>query len=504
MHSSFSKGMGVKRLPKMQKVPSLGDVQFLIDQAMGALGQTVELSFSFAGKNFLLTVATGKKRGDQMPVWTFFGEYGTQEWTYETPDTSLIYNMLLNAVPADSNSVGSVGNAYASTKEVPRTAPSLTQSQNVLPQEAIKRGILEGDLANLPISNIFQSITTSSLTGRLYLKSTKQEASLWFKEGNLYHCLAGQESPIEAFYQVMGWREGSFYFYQSEVSEEQTIQSRVESLLMLAATLLDFENYLEQKKISKETYLKANPVDDALYEECLQDCVPVDGLLQRRFYEMADGTKNLGDLIVALSMVRSQYLPILFNLVKNTLIAVTERKVKKIANVPKFEIDAYLVSSVTKILVRQESGINTYGAFLYLIQEELKRYHSFRRPLTLAILRIGVLDQAGQFIALPDLAVREFIQLVKSTVRDTDQFCHFQSFDYALILPESELVGARALLSQVKDKIAQKPLLPELIGKKIALSFGVESLPDAELDGDIDVGQLIALSMSKRADFILG
>ncbi len=504
MQSSFSKGMGVKRLPKMQKVPSLGDVQFLIDQAMACLGQTVELPYSYANKDFLLTVATGKKRGDQMPVWTFFGEYGTQEWTYQTPDTSLIYNMILNSVPADTNSMGSVGNAYASTKEVDRTAPRRTQSQKALPQEAIKKGILEGNLANLPISNIFQSITTSSLTGRLYIKSAKQEASLWFNDGNLYHCLVGQETPLEAFYQVMGWREGSFYFYQDEVSEEQTIQSRVESLLMLAATLLDYECYVEQKKITKETFLKANLVDDALYAECLQDSVPVDGALQRRFYEVADGTKNLGDLIVALNMVRSQYLPILFNLIKTTLISVTERKVKKNANVPKFEIDAYLVSSVTKILVRQESGINTYGAFLYLIQEELKRFHSFKRPLTLAILRIGALDHAGQFTALPDLGVREFIQLVKSTVRETDQFCHFQSFDFALILPESELVGARALLSQVKDKVAHKPLLPELIGKKIALSFGVESLPDVELDGDIDVGQLIALSMSKRADFILG
>lgn len=505
MQSSFSKGMGVKRLPKMQKVPSHGDVQYLIDQAMACLGQTVELPWSFKGRDFLLTVVTGKRRGDQLPVWTFYGAQGSLDWTYETPDTSLIYNMILSAVPADSASSGSVGNAYASTKEMDRTAPKQAQVQNSFLHEGVKKGILEGDLANLPISNIFQSITTSSLSGRLYVKNSNHEASLWFKDGELYHCQVGQEAPLEAFYQIMGWKEGAFYFYQNESSEEQTIQGRVESLLMLAATLLDYESYVDSKKITKETYLRSNPVDDALYAECLADSVPVDGDLQRRFYDMADGTRNLSDLIVALNMVRSQYLPILFNLIKTTLIVVSERKIKKTANVPRFEIDSYLVSSVTKILVRQESGINTYAAFLYLLQEEMKRYHAYKRPLTVSVFRIQSLDHANQAVsALPDLAIKEFIGLVKSTIRETDQFCHFQSFDYALIMPETELVGARALLTRIKEKTAQKPLLPELIGKKLTLSFGVESLPDNELDGELDIGQLLSLAMSKRADFILG
>lgn len=505
MQSSFSsRGMGVKRLPKMQKVPSLGDVQYLIDQAMTCLGQTVELPWSFAGKDFLLTVATGKKRGDQLPVWTFFGQYGNIEWTYETPDTSLIYNMLLNAVPQDDKSVGSVGNAYASTKEEARTAPRRTQSQKAIAHEQVKKGILEGDLANLPISNIFQSITTSTLSGRLYVKNPRQEASLWFSEGNLYHCQLGQEVPLEGFFQVMGWSEGSFYFYQNEASDERTINSRVESLLMVAATLLDYEKYLEQKKITKETFLKANPVDDKLYAECLIDSVPVENDLQRRFYEMADGTKNLGELIVALNVVRSQYLPILFNLFKTTLIAVTERKIKKAANVARFEIDSFLVSGVTKAMIRQESGINSFGAFLYLLQDELLRFKTHNRPLTLTILRLGVLDQAAQFSTLPELALKEFVSVVNSNIRKTDRFCHFQSFDFALIMPETELTGARALLTQIKDKLAQRPLLPELHSKKLALSFGVEALPDNELDGEIDVGQLISLAMSKRTDFILG
>ena len=504
MQSSFSKGMGVKRLPKMQKVPSLGDVQYLIDQAMTCLGQTVELPWSFAGKDFLLTVATGKRRGDQLPVWTFYGPYQNVEWTYESPDTSLIYNMLLNAVPQDNSSVGTVGNAYASTRQEARTAPRRTQSQKALAQEQVKKGILEGDLANLPISNIFQSITTSALSGRLYVRNPRQEASLWFNEGNLYHCHLGQEAPLEGFYQVMGWNEGSFYFYQNEACDEHSISNRVESLLMLAATLLDYEKYLEQKKITRETFLKSNPVDDKLYGECLLDAVPVDSDLQRQFYEMADGSRNLGELIVALNVVRSQYLPVLFNLVKTTLIAVSERKVKKTSSVARFEIDSFLLSGVTKVMIRQESGINSFGAFLYLAKEELTRFQAHKRPLTLTILRIGVLDQSSQFSTLPELALRQFINLVNSNIRKSDKFCHFQSFDFALVMPETELTGARALLTHIKDNLAQRPLLPELQGKKLALSFGVEALPDNELDGEIDVGQLISLAMSKRTDFVLG
>ena len=83
---------------------------------------------------------------------------------------------------------------------------------------------------------------------------------------------------------------------------------------------------------------------------------------------------------------------------------------------------------------------------------------------------------------------------IKQAIRNTDVFGHYETFDYALLLPATDVPGAVLVAQRLVSLLSDPPLQPNLIDP-LVLAFGVAGVPD---DGK-DLGLLLsATSQSKN------
>lgn len=73
------------------------------------------------------------------------------------------------------------------------------------------------------------------------------------------------------------------------------------------------------------------------------------------------------------------------------------------------------------------------------------------------------------------------IGLVK---RQVDQVGHYETFDYAILLPNTNSMAAGALANRIVSVLLEAPLSSDMDSRSLALAFGVATVPEdcQELD----------------------
>lgn len=101
---------------------------------------------------------------------------------------------------------------------------------------------------------------------------------------------------------------------------------------------------------------------------------------QFEFFELIDGRSTLFDILRKMPMKKADYVPILFNLISCGLVQVTDQASRS-GNLRSMGIDEGTLSSVTKHLIRQETGILTYPAFFVFFRARVFALRVFQLPL---------------------------------------------------------------------------------------------------------------------------
>jgi hypothetical protein len=118
---------------------------------------------------------------------------------------------------------------------------------NVLTREAIRqdkrprrvrRGIT-GDLQNLGLDEIVQTLMLGMKTACITLRSGGNEGRIWFDRGNVTHAETGDRKGEDAFYQMVAWNEGEFVIEHGVRSEDTSLTHDAMYLLMEGLRLLD-------------------------------------------------------------------------------------------------------------------------------------------------------------------------------------------------------------------------------------------------------------------------
>lgn len=103
------------------------------------------------------------------------------------------------------------------------------------------------------------------------------------------------------------------------------------------------------------------------------------------------------------------------------------------------------------------TGIFNRRHMLDVLQEEIKRHARSHRPFCVAILDIDhfkqVNDQHGH--AVGDIVLREFAKIAQSTVGLSNTLCRWGGEEFLLLIPESDIPQAMAVLADVRERIAQ-------------------------------------------------
>jgi diguanylate cyclase (GGDEF)-like protein len=132
--------------------------------------------------------------------------------------------------------------------------------------------------------------------------------------------------------------------------------------------------------------------------------------------------------------------------------------------------------------------------FLEQLDRELLRARRYGRPLTLVMMDIDffkrVNDEHGHLAG--DYVLSELSRLIKNRVRSEEVFARYGGEEFVLLLPETNLEGARSLAENLRARVETHVFEFQNVVIPVTLSLGV-----AELGDDTEGERLIARADEK-------
>ena len=496
--------MEVRKLPRLWHVPSDKDIGDMLIEAQNFSGQFIEQPWSAENQDRLFKLLVSSDN-DGDPLWVL-EEVTLNDsrtiWEHRTIDTGLINSLVLG------ESTGEViaPKTEKSTRDIPGTLylrGGDSQQLDALPPDdrpltgttSIGDAILEGDISKVRLTTVLQSIQMSKMSGRLAIRSESCGADIYFAEGEATHASDGVETGDEVVLELIQLSSGKFKFLPDESTVRKTVQQRLDRLLLEAIALLDQSEFLSQKGLKSESYLvPSNPkisLEDFL--KILDKGAPVDIELQKSVFKNIGQYKTLLDLLRATPMRRSQWVPTLFNFVSLELVRITdrppheERKTTLPAGKP---ADVKEFQQVFKPLLRP-TGLLIYPALQYFISLECARHEVCGLPVTLMVISITN-KKTGQS---PDIAtIHEIFEIIEPFKSPIDIAGHFQMFDYAIVMPNTESRGAAGIAAQINDSVQKASFVSGVSSQDLSLAFGIASIPEDASNMD----QLLAAAVQSN------
>lgn len=141
--------------------------------------------------------------------------------------------------------------------------------------------------------------------------------------------------------------------------------------------------------------------------------------------------------------------------------------------------DTLAIQSVFRSLCRPETGLFTYPAFLYFVDQEWRRFRRGGLPFSLMIFQISYreVDVRVSSKPLSIEAIHEAALRITATKRDLDLLAHYGAFDFAVLLPHTEADGAAVFAGRVQQALTASPLVPGLSADGTMLYGGIAQMP---------------------------
>lgn len=450
------------RLPEQSRIPNLPDLEYLYAEAAKQPGNLIELPWTENRQPYVLTAKLERRNNEQSHQWSFYrgdDQSSKLEWTYESSDVVMIHSLILTAFP-----------------------PTPSNNTPVEPQAPRKvvTGVLEGSLNEMPLPSLLTSIQSSRLTGRLSVHSSTDRSDLFFESGVLVSAKHNEQEGEEAFLELtLSSASGEFKFFDADKAPRKTINSHTEGLMLKAAALSDHTKYLDRQGLRPDSCLmRTNPnLTEREFEEKLARLVPVDMNLQKRMYQAVDNKTAFSELLQQCALSRSTWTPLIFNLVSSGICSLDSRATPEEAPQQKpqdqsssdITIDLAALEKFTASMTRKDTGIYSEIAFLFFLEHEFYRFHSYETPFTIVLFKFS--GNSGQ---LSKQTQKQALDVVKNTVRKADILGHYDGDDYALILPHTQPSAAQGLVHRLHAVLSEPPFQQNEVG----LDIGVAGIPE--------------------------
>src|SRR5215469_3948177 len=109
-------------------------------------------------------------------------------------------------------------------------------------REAPGESVLRGNLAQMNVMDLLQSLDMGHKTCSLVLTNNGDKCRMFFTDGQINHATYGELKGDPAVYKVLTWTAGSFEIDFAGSSEEQTTTQSTQGLLLEGLRLLDESN----------------------------------------------------------------------------------------------------------------------------------------------------------------------------------------------------------------------------------------------------------------------
>jgi Domain of unknown function (DUF4388)/Diguanylate cyclase, GGDEF domain len=488
------------RLPKLNAVPGFGDVQFIMQECTKSVGRVVELPYCSGDRkaNFVISVRNQAPKDD--PLWTLLQINESETvicWKHSSTDLVLICNMLSSAAGSDTLTDLGASKAFltksADELEPPVEERTSTTAKPVKPDvvtfEPPKPGmkaLLEGDLKNLTTPKLLQKVNQARWTGRLDVRTRLDQAQVYFEDGVPIHSVMKDTPGDSALIELITWTVGEFRFWPDERTTLKTINKTLDLALTEGIALGDQNKYLETNGLRLDSCLvkKNAMISKNEFGSRLSKGLPIELEVQSNFYEFIDSRTTLFDFLRKHPMSKAEWVPILFNLVSCGLIQIKDQAAQqnRLAGLKGvIGIDEAAVQNIAAHLLRHETGIYSYPAVIYFLDQEYLRYEYFNLPFSIIVFSLGEkkTTPAGDSVEpLQTFAIRRAMQRISLIKRQVDMLGHYQEFDYCMLLPNTNSTAAAGLATKIMDVLREAPLSSDMDSRNLALAFGVATVPE--------------------------
>jgi hypothetical protein len=544
-----------KTLPIRSKLDAPPDKEVLfesLEQAEKNVGRIVELTWLVEVPHtfFKFEIRSLAEGGE--PIWTLYkgppppppglpGQFQPRPkpldelWTHCSGDVGLILRLVLDecggTMAAEPSSIKDVvvgikggsrpdvfkpmifgvmegtggTNDYSSLSQGPSSQGASSQGVSqrpVQPQDSqampTGQSNLDGDLQDMPVPGLLQSCGLNKMTGCLHIVGDQGKGEVFFYDGTPMHANTMEATGDQGMIELITWEKGNFKFFRDEKTKHHTVTKRLDTLLMEGVALLDQSKALQTAGFKLETYpsRKLPILSETQFDEKIKTHgVPVNMAVQKQLFTMLDGCTSVLEILRKRPLPKTEWVPLLFNLLICDLVNLDDKPARPPARRPleAVAIDHAAIQQAMKTLVRAETNLFTYPIFLFLLEQEFFRFERSGAPFGLVIFEAGLRLPDGKVEALSLPLVQEMTGRIKQAIRNTDVFGHYETFDYALLLPQTDVPGAilvaRRLVSLLSDPPLQKTMRDPLV-----LAFGVAGVPE---DGK-DLGLLLSATNQSK------
>jgi GGDEF domain-containing protein len=420
----------------------------------------------------------------------------TTLWVHETNDVELVLNMV---APESSDSAKTLSDesgwkpsaskigmqAHTASKTGTRHPVLMTPRSNTKEDKYDPNAVtLAGNLKDMELTSILQSISLCKMTGRLDIQDRLDSTEVFFEDGSVVHAIfqramgAENDKAIagdQAMLNVLTWDSGSFFFYPSRKTSERTIRRKLEGLLLEGATLRDYNNYLRQAEVSPDSCLHklSDSLTEAELEEKLSAGVPIDRALQKKFYEQIDGRSSISAIADQLGINRMNWTPVVFNLITCELASVdSATKSRKLTSASDIVLDKSAIKQASRELLRAETGLSTYPLAMHFLELELARHQGCGAPFSIAIF-----DVLNKKEPLSNADLRRIAENFRSRSKSYDMLGHYKSLEFVILLPLKEDHQSREFVESFANALYGIPFEDVKKTEDLHLRFGIASVP---------------------------
>lgn len=511
--------------------PTEDDLTKVLSIARDNLGRPVELPFG-TGKGYILTAITppdpsGMGRASYVE-WTLIDVANSHLpplWSHRTTDTATLLNMIHLEASRSSVTNAPVQQGANSPAQLMKTQelsqnflqPMLQNGNGVADASGTPSGTyatfgvnLSGELADVDLFGVLQSVSICKMTGRLEIVEGMSQIEVFFEDGTPIHATkedallvegASIQKGSDVVLESLMWSRGKFAFTSKINAKERTVSKRMDALLVEAAALRDQKQELEKRGFDERAPLfKSNPnLSEAEFESLVKaGGVPADLSAQKTIYSQLKPGECIHDFLVRIPMPMSIWMPALFNMSMQNILAMQAK-----GSQPAFKstgaIDFSVIENAFHEILRPETDMLSYPLFLLFAQREHKLSARTRTGYSVVIFDVkqnGLLPQGKH--------LRRVVKAFNQVKADLDLVGHFQTLEFGMILPFSNAEKALALCQQLVVALQQLPpdeeseetasAEPQEPEAPLKLSFGIVSVPE----DSTDLTKAILLAQSNR------
>lgn len=132
------------------------------------------------------------------------------------------------------------------------------------------------------------------------------------------------------------------------------------------------------------------------------------------------------------------------------------------------------------------TGSHNRRAFMEAVQHELDRVRRYETPASILMLDLDhfkrVNDEFGH--AAGDTVLKHFVTQLGTSLRSADTLGRIGGEEFAVLLPETDLAGARDIANRIRTEIAARPAITDEARIPITVSIGVTIIHPSDISPD--------------------